>query len=471
MTAAFTSQRTRMSFNYQVDPMLFKVSIQDIRVWGQDASTISNADGSRLMLHEGWAEIRLSPQRDSLKKIATAVNASLKIGRQELNYDDARLIGNLDWLQQGRHHDMALLRFRKSQWQLEIGKAYNQNSDATGISGTSYLPGNLPVYIKNSVGVIVPNPAGMVPLTAMGNIYNNSARTGSPAYSNSSGINSPSQDYKSFTHLYLVYKSSTSSYSFLFFNDRFGKYKLDSVPLDGGFVYGRRFVKSTPAYPFDYSGLTNRFTYGMMASRDLADINGIGKFNLQLAAYYQSGRDRDRLPLNAYHYSLMASLQTKSFGYNLGYEVLSGNKTSTPPKQSHRFDPLYGTPHRHWGYLDYFYTGTGAPAGGLKDMYFKTRWVARKKRLSSGLDVHAFYLQQESQNTEGGAIKNYLGTELDWINSYVLNKYTTLEVGLAALFNSASMRFVKNLDDESYKPTSKWAYVQINIKPDFILKN
>ena len=98
-SAGFISQRSRLSLNYKFEKLAFGMSIQDVRVWGQDASTISNADGSRLSLHEAWAEATLS---DSM-------GLSLKVGRQELLYDDSRLLGNLDWLQQGRRHDAALL--------------------------------------------------------------------------------------------------------------------------------------------------------------------------------------------------------------------------------------------------------------------------------------------------------------------------------------------------------------------------
>ncbi|MBC7409322.1 MAG: hypothetical protein H7339_13105, partial [Arcicella sp.] len=59
-SAAFTSQRTRLNFGYKWDRVLFVASIQDVRVWGQDASSISNADGAKLMLHEGWAEVTLA---------------------------------------------------------------------------------------------------------------------------------------------------------------------------------------------------------------------------------------------------------------------------------------------------------------------------------------------------------------------------------------------------------------------------
>ena len=71
--------------------------MQDVRVWGQDASSVNRVttdanDG--FMLHEAWAEISLVDTGKVIK------NFSLKIGRQELVYDDVRLLGNLDWLQQ-----------------------------------------------------------------------------------------------------------------------------------------------------------------------------------------------------------------------------------------------------------------------------------------------------------------------------------------------------------------------------------
>ena len=70
--AAFTSQRTRLSFGYKWDRLTFGVTVQDVRVWGQDASSISNADGSRLMLHEGWADLMLFNKADTTIKIGRA---------------------------------------------------------------------------------------------------------------------------------------------------------------------------------------------------------------------------------------------------------------------------------------------------------------------------------------------------------------------------------------------------------------
>ena len=104
--AVFTSQRTRLAFGYKWDRLTFGVAVQDVRVWGQDASSISNADGNRFMLHEGWADLTLFNKADTTIKAKGIDLMSIKIGRQELIYDDVRLIGNLDWLQQARRHDM-----------------------------------------------------------------------------------------------------------------------------------------------------------------------------------------------------------------------------------------------------------------------------------------------------------------------------------------------------------------------------
>src|SRR5215467_14162500 len=58
--AFLTSQRARLNFNYRSSRIIFQASVQDVRVWGADASTINNADGTRLSVHEAWAELVLA---------------------------------------------------------------------------------------------------------------------------------------------------------------------------------------------------------------------------------------------------------------------------------------------------------------------------------------------------------------------------------------------------------------------------
>ena len=80
--AGFIAHRTRIQANYQVDRLNFFMSIQDVRTWG--SSPTANISDSYLSVHEAWSEVTFGD------------NWKLKLGRQELNYDNARFLGNLD---------------------------------------------------------------------------------------------------------------------------------------------------------------------------------------------------------------------------------------------------------------------------------------------------------------------------------------------------------------------------------------
>lgn len=470
-SAVFTSQRTRLTFNYKWDRVTFGAAFQDVRVWGQDASSISNADGNKLMLHEGWADLTLANKADTTIKFKLLDLLSLKVGRQELIYDDSRLIGNLDWLQQARRHDMALLKTVHHGWQVDIGYAFNQNADAFGTTNTGYVPGNLPGYIKNSLGVLVPVPAGMVTLAAAGSVANNSVATGTPVYANPPNTNGATQDYKSFTSIYISKKFNQTKFSGLFFADNFGKYRLDSAgSATAGYVYGRRFVPTNAADVFDYAGIQTRITYGLMVNHTIGNASGFGKIAIQAAYYAQTGKDRDGVDLDAYHYTIAATYQKGNFSVTPGYDVLSGNDAVSPSGKNNRFDPLYGTPHKFWGYMDYFYAGTGSPVGGLSNAYLKFKYA--NNMLSLGADIHSFSLNKNMKRADGTVIDKNLGTEIDLQASYTLNKFTNIELGYSIMKASSSMPFAKaqattDAVADTYRKTGNWFYAMLKFTPDF----
>jgi Alginate export len=468
--AAFTSQRTRLSFGYKWDRLTVGVSVQDVRVWGQDASTISNADGNKLMLHEGWADLMLSNKADTTFKFKAIDLLSIKIGRQELIYDDVRLIGNLDWLQQGRRHDMALLKAVHHGWQVDVGFAYNQNSDAFGITNTSFVPSNVAPYVKNSLGVLVPTPAGILPMASAGNAGNNSSKTGTPVWTNPPTTNGGNQDYKTFSSVYISKKFNQTKFSALFFNDNFGKYKIDSVGnATAGYVYGRRFVSSGTADAFDYSGTHARYTYGLMINRTMGNASGFGKIAIQAAYYAQSGKNRDGVKMkSAYHYTAAVTYQKGKFSVTPGYDVLSGNDATTA--EDEKFDPLYGTPHKHWGYMDYFYVGTGSPAGGLNNPYFKIKYASNM--LTLGLDYHNFSLNKGMLKTDGTDVSKNLGNEFDFVLNYNLNKFSNIELGYSVMNAKSSMTFAKGQATtdavaDTYRKSGSWFYAMLKFTPDF----
>ena len=483
-SAAFTSQRTRLNVGYKWDRILFGASIQDVRVWGQDASSISSADGAKLMLHEGWAEVTLANKTDTTVKFKALDLLTVKIGRQELVYDDVRLIGNLDWLQQGRRHDMILLKAVHHGWQVDLGYAFGQNTDAFGTVGTTYVPANVNATTVNSLGVLMPTPAGMIPLTAGGNVNGKSQHPSTAgtalAWINPPSTNGASQDYKSFKNLYVSKKFNQTKFSGLLFQDDFGAYKLDTAGTAAtGYIFGRRFIQSSATDKFDYYQSRSRTTYGLMVNHTLGNASGFGKIALQGAYYGQTGKDREGNDMDAFHYTLAATYQKSKYSFTLGYDVLSGNDGGSSATNNYkgstgynnRFDPLYGTPHRHWGYMDYFYVGTNSPSGGLNNGYLKAKYTSNT--LSIGVDYHSFALNKATLKGDGTLLGTDLGNEVDFLLNYNMNKFTNIELGYSVMMATDNMAFAKgqattDVTAKTFDKTGTWLYLMINIRPDFL---
>ena len=113
-TSIFISQRTRLNVGYTHEHFKIFLSLQDVRTWGDE---LQLGDVASTALHEGWGELFFCK------------SFSLRAGRQELVYDDHRLLGNVDWVQQARSHDAAVLKFNKAGWRADLGAAYNNEKE------------------------------------------------------------------------------------------------------------------------------------------------------------------------------------------------------------------------------------------------------------------------------------------------------------------------------------------------------
>ncbi len=119
----FISQRSRLIFRYKHEKIKFGLMLQNVRVWG-DVATMAN-DDKATSFHEAWAEVLLTDK------------VSLKMGRQEIIYDDHRIFGNVDWAQQARSHDAFLIKYIPNKNQrLDIGLALN--ADGRGVVDALY---------------------------------------------------------------------------------------------------------------------------------------------------------------------------------------------------------------------------------------------------------------------------------------------------------------------------------------------
>lgn len=125
--ANFVSQRTRINFGFSNENLKAYVSMQNTSIWG-DKSTLAAQDnvsgGIGTKLHQAWAEAMFTDK------------VSLKLGRQEIVYDDHRIFGHVGWAQQARSHDAMILKYKpNSNNKLDVGFALNADSQS-GVDNT-----------------------------------------------------------------------------------------------------------------------------------------------------------------------------------------------------------------------------------------------------------------------------------------------------------------------------------------------
>ncbi|WP_298779009.1 alginate export family protein [uncultured Polaribacter sp.] len=123
------STRARLNAGYKTDAYKVYISLQDVMVWGENRQILPYDQNNSFAVFQAWAELQLG------------AGWSTKLGRQVLSYDDQRILGGLDWAQQGRNHDAALLKYKKDKFSLDFALAYNQDySNPTGFvsTGTDY---------------------------------------------------------------------------------------------------------------------------------------------------------------------------------------------------------------------------------------------------------------------------------------------------------------------------------------------
>jgi hypothetical protein len=408
----FNSQRARLNIGFTGYRFKVFMALQDVRVWGQDASSINRTTteaNNGILLHEAWGEIMLNDT------ISTVQNLSLKIGRQEISYDDQKVLGGLDWLQQGRRHDAIVFKFANKGWIADVGAAFNQNKE--GNTGTVY----------NGVP------------TAYG-----------------AGTNGIGTMYKSFQYAYLGKKFSFGDISFLFFKDDFNKYTsvTSGTPAVTTKVYGE--------------GVWSRNTAGFYFN-----TNPTRKINIAGSLYHQGGHDKDGRSISANLASITSTLQVgRKLFVGPGIDYLSGTdgtKAVTATSKSNLFDPLYGTPHKFWGSMDYFYAANGFGKQGLLNYFFKAKYNMRDN-LTLQIDVHGFQSANTLSNGTGGELDSYLGTEVDMLVKYNLTKMINIEAGYSIMkaTNSMASAAVKNVTNPDLSP--QFAYVMLNIKPNFLAK-
>ncbi|TYZ10072.1 hypothetical protein FY528_09405 [Hymenobacter lutimineralis] len=112
--AFFVEQRSRLNLDYGRNKVSVRLSVQDVRIWGS-TSQIYKTDPNLFNVFEAYGQYQLTSR------------LAVRVGRQVLDYDNARFLGGLDWAQQGRSHDALKLLYADSAgFVVHGGAGFNQ---------------------------------------------------------------------------------------------------------------------------------------------------------------------------------------------------------------------------------------------------------------------------------------------------------------------------------------------------------
>ncbi|MDF1562289.1 MAG: alginate export family protein [Deltaproteobacteria bacterium] len=117
----YVTQRARLGaiFSHEGGAAI-GLQLQDSRVWGEELDTLNDFDANGLDLHEAYAVV---PIYEKLK---------LKLGRQEIVFDNSRLVGNVGWVQRARSFDAARMTYARERFDLDLFYALVSETDTDG---------------------------------------------------------------------------------------------------------------------------------------------------------------------------------------------------------------------------------------------------------------------------------------------------------------------------------------------------
>lgn len=370
----FTTQRTRLNFAYNSGVLNTLVTLQDARVFGQDANASSTAT---IGIYEAWADVLLFP------------GATFKIGRQAVKYDDNRLFSSPAWSNTGTSHDMALLKYNINDWQIHLAAAFNNKTAIA--SETFYTPG---------------------------------------------------AKYRAMNMLYLS-KPLLSGLS------------LSAIVVDEG-------MQDTVGRETAYKKLDMNHCYTFGGNLKYQDEKV--PVSALATLYFQSGKSANDKTMSGKLLALKVDYKfSDAISASIGTDYLSGDANGTTDAIQSNFKKLYGADHTFNGYMDYWNTPVNQ---GLID-YYAVGTAKAGKNLTFELGYHLFNTDKPLKSG-GVEVGKDLGSEIDFLVTYKINSWSTVQGGYCRYFDTANTLVAKNMAATTAIRNPQWAYVMFTFKPSFL---
>jgi len=215
------------------------------------------------------------------------------------------------------------------------------------------------------------------------------------------------------------------------------------------------------------TNLYHAFTYGgnLKFQSDSCPISALA------TAYFQAGKSATGKKLNGMLLALKVDCQLANYlTANVGTDFLSGDNNSTTDGIQSNFKKLYGADHNFNGVMDYWDTPL---TQGLLDYYAGICGKIGKNLTVEGT-YHVYNTEFAGNNKKSVDFGKELGSEFDFIATYKLNKWTTVQAGYCKYFSNKNTLIAKDLVVKAgvipEVRSPQWAYVMFTIKPTF-LKN
>jgi hypothetical protein len=396
--AAFAiSQRTRLNAFY--GNQLFKayISAQDIRVWG-DVAQLDMGASNKFGIHQAWGEFLFTEK------------LSVKLGRQELVYDDSRILGNVGWAQQARAHDLGLLKYESEKFKAHFGFAFNQKQEVL-----------------------------------FGTVYQDIA------------------NYKAMQFVWLHGNFGKSGLSFLFLNN--GVEKMTKAATDTEVAEYKTIYSQTIGARF-----TPTFGPVKLAAAAYYQMGKINTDSTKLSAMYFA-LEAGFAPTEAtgiavgFEYLSGTSLKDKT-------EDAQTGKSFTPLYgTNHKFnghmDYFYVGNHANDVGLIDIYASFKARFGEKWSLFVTPHYFMAAadvyKRKPVTLDFKSDFNEEAYDKLSKG-----LGVEFDFGLSYTPEKNMSFSLGISEMFGTETLGYVKGYSStDDYKKNGTWAYLMFTFKPDF----
>jgi len=358
--AVVTDQRTRLIANYRKSNVEFKITAQDVRVWGNTPTVGGN--GGFLGIAESWLRIDFDPKVD------------VCIGRQAISLDNERIFGALNWAQAGRFHDAVRVNIRsdeKSSWRNHFSIMGSINQSSSVLSKTRF---------------------------------------------------STKGSYKGLAAVHYSWKNETKG--------------IQGSMLSSLVMYPTYWHNLWPAgdthslvYGVGTHGFTSRFKRRSMA--------------VEMEGYVQHQTNISDIDF------LTAITLSKAFGktkITLGTDYLSSG-----------FKPLFGTNHKFYGFMDYYYVGNSHQNKGLFNPYFRVDLTTKVGDFS--LFGHHF---RSAVNIPSGNDWQSMGEEMDLLWSKQFSNSIHLLGGWSVMRTTSFLNEIKNKLGSPRIQT--WGFLQLTYK-------